>query len=416
VNEAEILRIRRDFAFTSVVGDERYAGKPLAYLDSAATAQKPRQVVESMNRYLESYAANVHRGVYRIAEQATHEMEQARGKVQRLLNARSEKEIVFTSGTTGAINLVAYAWGFKGALQAGDQIVVTVMEHHSNLVPWFFLRQKLGVAIEFVDIHPDGTLDLDHLDRLLGPRTRMVAITHCSNVLGTINPVKEIARKAHAVGALCLVDGAQAAPHMPVDVQDLGCDFYALSGHKMLGPTGIGVLYGREDILQDMEPFLGGGEMIREVHQSGARWNDLPWKFEAGTPNIAGAIGLGAAVDYLQALGLATVRAHDLALTAYALDRLASIENLEIQGPRDAAIRGSVISFTLGRAHPHDIASIVDEEQAVSIRAGHHCCQPLMDRLQIAATARVSFHIYTLRDEIDRLISALHTADRMFNR
>lgn len=411
MNEAEILRIRRDFAFT----DERYAGKPLAYLDSAATSQKPRQVIESMNRYLETYAANVHRGVYRIAEQATHEMEQARAKVATLVNARSDKEIIFTSGTTAAINLVVYAWGFKGTLQAGDEIVVTVMEHHSNLVPWFFLRDKLGVAIRFATIHPDGTLDLAQLDPLLGPRTRMVAISHCSNVLGTINPVKEIASRAHAVGALCLVDGAQAAPHMPVDVQDLGCDFYALSGHKMLGPTGIGVLYGRQDLLQDMEPFLGGGEMIREVHQSGARWNDLPWKFEAGTPNIAGAIGLGAAVDYLQGIGLATVRAHDIALTTYALERLAGVANVTVVGPTDPAARGSVISFTLGRAHPHDIASILDEQEAVCVRAGHHCCQPLMEHLQIAATARASFHIYTLREEIDRLISGLATANRMFN-
>jgi cysteine desulfurase / selenocysteine lyase len=411
VNEAEIQRIREDFAFTRVDA----AGRSLAYLDSAATSQKPRQVIDSMVRYLER-AANVHRGVYRLAEEATQEMEQARGKVRRLLNAASDQEIVFTGGTTAAVNLVAYAWGFKGALTAGDEIVVTVMEHHSNLVPWFFLRDKLGVAIRFVSIRPDGTLDLDRLDRLLGPRTKLVAVTHCSNVLGTINPVKAIASRAHAVGALCLVDGAQAAPHMPVDVQDLGCDFYTVSGHKMLGPTGIGALYGRRDILEAMEPFLGGGEMIREVHQDGARWNELPWKFEAGTPNIAGAIGLGAAIDYLQAIGLPSVRAHDTALITYAVDQLSSIPNLQIYGPSDPGARGSVIAFTLGRAHPHDIASIVDEEDAVCVRAGHHCCQPLMDHLQLAATVRASVYVYTLRAEIDRLVAALDIANQMFNR
>jgi cysteine desulfurase/selenocysteine lyase len=358
----------------------------------------------------------VHRGVYRIAEEATREMEEARDKVRKLINARSTKEIIFTSGTTAAVNLVAYAWGMKGKLRAGDEIVVSVMEHHSNLVPWFFLRQHLGVEIKFIDIREDGTLALDQLDRLLGPRTKLVAITQCSNVLGTINPVKDIASKAHAVGALCLVDGAQSAPHMPVDVQDLGCDFYALSAHKMLGPTGIGVLYGREEILQDMEPFMGGGEMIREVHQDGARWNDLPWKFEAGTPNIVGAIGFGAAIDYLQDLDRRAVRAHEVALTAYALDRLSSVEHVRIYGPPKAEERGSVISFTLGRAHPHDIAAILDEQEVVCVRAGHHCCQPLMDRLAIAATARVSFYAYTLREEVDRLIAGLDIVNGMFNR
>jgi len=417
VTEADVHRVRRDFPFLDQEdGEERRGGKSLAYLDSAATAQKPRQVLDKMNGYLERYAANVNRGVYRIAEQATHELEQARDKVRGLLGARSTKEIIFTSGTTAAINLVAYAWGFGGTLRAGDEIVVSVMEHHSNLVPWFFLRQKLGVELRFVDLRADGTLDLEQLDRLLGPRTRLVAITHCSNVLGTINPVAEIARRAHAAGALCLVDGAQAAPHLPVDVQELGCDFYAFSGHKLLGPTGIGVLYGREQILDRMEPFMGGGGMIREVHQSGARWNDLPWKLEAGTPNIAGAIGLGAAVDYLQQIDPRAVRAHELALTAYALERLSGVEHLTLHGPPTAEARCGVISFTLGRAHPHDIASVLDEEEGVCVRAGHHCCQPLMDRLGIAATARASVYVYTLREEIDRLVAGLHTVNRMFNR
>ena len=411
MTEADVLRVRRDFAFT----EERQGGRPLAYLDSAATSQKPRQVVAQMNRYLEQYCANVQRGIYRIAEEASREVEEAREKLRRLLGARSAKEIVFTSGTTASINLVAYAWGMKGTLRAGDEIVVSVMEHHSNLVPWFFLREKLGVELRFVDIAADGTLRLEELDRLLGARTRLVAITHCSNALGTINPVKEIARRAHAAGALCLVDGAQAAPHMPVDVRDLGCDFYALSGHKMLGPTGIGVLYGREELLEEMDPFMGGGGMIREVHQDGARWHDLPWKFEAGTPNIAGAIGLGAAADYLQGLDLAAVRAHELELTAYALERLATVEHLQIHGPRSAEARSGVISFTLSSAHPHDIATILDEA-AVCVRAGHHCCQPLMDRLELAATARASFYVYTLREEIDRLIAGLHTVSGIFHR
>ena len=412
MTEADVLQIRRDFAFT----EETHGGKSMVYLDSAATSQTPRQVIEKMNRYLEKYCANVHRGVYRIAEEATRELEEAREKVRKLLHARSTKEIIFTSGTTAAINLVAYAWGLKGTLQARDEIVVSVMEHHSNLVPWFFLRQKLGVVIRFVDINADGSLKLEHLDQLLGARTRLVAITHCSNVLGTINPVKEIARRAHAMGALCLVDGAQAAPHMPVDVQELGCDVYTLSGHKMLGPTGIGAHYGRQEVLEEMEPFMGGGEMIREVHQSGARWNDLPWKFEAGTPNIGGAIGLGAAIDYLQGRDLEAVRAHEIALTSYALERLSSVEHLEIYGPPRADARGGVVSFTLGRAHPHDIAAVLDETEAVCVRAGHHCCQPLMERLDLPATARASFYLYTQREEIDRLIAGLHTVNGMFNR
>lgn len=412
MTEADVLRLRQDFPFTEVLQGD----KTLAYLDSTATSQKPRQVIDKMNQYLERYAANVHRGVYRIAEAATHEMEEAREAIGRFLHARSSKEIIFTGGTTGAVNLVAYAWGFKGELRPGDEIVVSVMEHHSNLVPWFFLRDKLGVVLRFVDIDDDGTLRLDDFDRLLGPRTRMVAITHCSNVLGTINPVKEIAERAHAVGALCLVDGAQSAPHMPVDVQALGCDFYTLSGHKMLGPPGIGALYGRQEVLERMEPFMGGGEMIREVHQSGARWNDLPWKFEAGTPNIVGAIGLGAAIDYLSAIGLDRVRAHEIAITEYALERLSQIEGVRVFGPASAEARGGIVAFTMVTAHPHDIASILDEEQAVCVRAGHHCCQPLMDRLGIPATARASFYVYTLREEIDRLVAGLGAVDRLFRR
>lgn len=410
--ELDVVRVRRDFAFT----EDRHDGRPVVYLDSAATAQKPRQVIAAMDAYHEHYAANVHRGVYRIAERATHELELARDKVAQLINARSRKEVIFTSGTTAGVNLVSYAWGLKGTLRAGDEIVVSVMEHHSNLVPWFFLRDKLGVEIKFVGLRPDGTLDLAQLDQLLGPRTRLVAITQCSNVLGTITPIQHVVQRAHAVGALCLVDGAQSAPHMAVDVQDLGCDFFVFSGHKLPGPTGIGVLYGREEVLDAMEPFMGGGEMIREVKQGGARWNDLPWKFEAGTPNIAGAIGLGAAVDYVRGLDLGAVRAHDVAITAYALDQLSQVPHVQIYGPRDPAQRGGVVAFTLGRAHPHDIASILDEAEGVCVRAGHHCCHPLMDWLGIAATARASFYVYTVREDIDRLVAGLQTINEMFHR
>jgi cysteine desulfurase/selenocysteine lyase len=400
VTEADIQRIRADFAFA-------HAGSPI-YLDSAATAQKPRAVVDAIVRYHERYAANVHRGVYRIAEEATGALEAAREKVRGLLGAPSAQEVIFTSGTTAATNLVAYAWGMKGGLAPGDEIVVTAMEHHANLIPWYFLRQQRGAVIRFVGLTPDGALDLDELDRLLGPRTKLVAVTHCSNVLGTLNPVAEIARRAHAVGALCFVDGAQAAPHLPVDVAALGCDFYAFSGHKLLGPTGIGALYGRRAVLEELEPFLGGGEMIREVREDGARWAELPWRLEAGTPNIAGAIGLGAAVDYLQGIGLAAVRAHEVELTAYALARLAEVPELRIFGPASAEARGGLVSFALGAVHPHDVASILDAEADICVRAGHHCCQPLMARLGVAATVRASFHVYTLRAEIDRLITGLH--------
>lgn len=410
MTEDDVVRVRKDFAFTEVVQNN----KPLAYLDSTATSQKPRVVVEKMNRYLERYAANVHRGVYKIAEEATREMEDAREKMARFLGARSSKEVIFTSGTTNAVNLVAYAWGLKGDLGPDDEIIVTVMEHHSNTVPWFFLREKLGVTIRFVDIDANGMLDMSQFDKYLGRRTKLVAVTHCSNVLGTINPVAEIAKKAHAVGALCLVDGAQSAPHMPVDVQALGCDFYACSGHKMMGPTGIGVLWGRQEVLERMDPFMGGGEMIREVHQSGARWNDLPYKFEAGTPNIVGAIGLGAAVDYLSGLDLDRVRAHEIAITGYALERLSTVKGLKIFGPPSPKDRGGVVAFTMDAAHPHDIASILDDEQAVCVRAGHHCCQPLMDRLGVPATARASFYVYTLREEVDRLVDALDSVNRTF--
>ncbi|MFQ5838441.1 MAG: cysteine desulfurase [Thermoplasmata archaeon] len=405
----DVGKIREDFP---VLG-RRVHGKPLAYLDNAATSQKPLQVVEKVNEYLKRYTANVHRAIYQIGEEATEEFEEARDKVRGFINARGTKEVVYTSGTTEAINAVAYGWGLKGHLGEGDEIVTTVMEHHSNTIPWYFLKDLKGVVIKWVDIDDDGTLRMEQYDELITRRTKLVTVVHSSNVLGTINPMEEIARRAHEVGALCLVDAAQSVPHMPVDVRKLDCDFMAFSGHKMMGPTGIGVLYGKEEILEEMEPFLGGGEMIREVHLGWARWNDLPWKMEAGTPNVLGAIGLGAAVDYLSNLDMRRVRGHETALTEYALKRLREIPGIRIFGPPVADHRGGVISFLLEGAHAHDIASILDAE-GIAVRAGHHCAQPLMERLEVSATTRASFYIYNVKEEVDRLVEALEKVREVF--
>lgn len=405
----DVARIRKDFP----VLHQEVHGRPLVYLDNAATSQKPRAVVEKVREYMDLYTANVHRAIYQLGERATEEYEDARDKVVRFLNARARTEVVYTSGTTEAINAVAYGWGWKGGIQEGDEIVTTVMEHHSNTIPWYFLQDYCGAKIQWVDIHDDGTLRMEDYDTLLTKRTKLVTVTHCSNVLGTLNPVREIAKRAHEVGALCLVDAAQSVPHMPVDVQDLDCDFLTVSGHKMMGPTGSGVLYGKEEVLEAMEPFLGGGEMIREVHKGWARWNDLPWKFEAGTPNVAGAIGLGAAVDYLTPLGMENVRAHERALTAYALEQLDALGGLRIFGPRDVDRRGGVVSFLLEGVHAHDIASLLDAD-GVAVRAGHHCAQPLMERLGVPATSRASFYVYNLKEEVDRLVAALERVKEVF--
>lgn len=405
----DVKKIREDFP----VLRRRVHGKLLAYLDNAATSQKPVQVVDRINEYLRMYTANVHRAIYQIGEEATEEFEDARERLRRFINARSTKEVVYTSGTTEAINAVAYGWGLKGHLEEGDEIVTTVMEHHSNTIPWYFLKDLKGIVIRWVDIGEDGTLRMEQYDELITKRTKLVTVTHCSNVLGTINPVEEIAKRAHEVGALCLVDAAQSVPHMPVDVQRLDCDFLAFSGHKMMGPTGIGVLYGKEDVLEEMEPFLGGGEMIREVHIGWARWNDLPWKMEAGTPNIIGAIGLGAAAQYLARLDMERVRRHELALTGYALKRLREIPGLKIFGPPVAEDRGGVISFELEGVHAHDIASILDSE-GIAVRAGHHCAQPLMERLNVPATTRASFYVYNTEEEVDRLAEALEKVREVF--
>ena len=389
-------------------------GKRLIYLDSAATSQKPQCVIDAEREFYERYNANVHRGAYLIAEEATAAYEAAREKVAKFINAPSKDCIVFTRGTTEAINLVAYSWGWAN-LKEGDEILLTEMEHHSNIVPWQLIAERTGAKIKVVPITDDGLLDMEAFDRLLTERVKIVAVTHVSNVLGTINPVQEICRKAHEVGAVVLVDGAQAAPHLPVDVQAIDCDFYALSGHKMCGPTGSGARYGRKELLEAMPPFLGGGEMIRTVTFERTTFNDVPYKFEAGTPAIAQAIGLGAAVDYLTKIGVERIRAHEVELVAYALERLREIKGITIYGVAPPEQRGGVIAFNIGDIHPHDLATFLDAH-GICIRAGHHCAQPLMRRFNVAATARASFYLYNTPGEIDALADALHKAHQFFAR
>jgi cysteine desulfurase/selenocysteine lyase len=386
-------------------------GRPLVYLDSANTSQKPRQVLEAMADYYERHNANVHRAVHTLSEEATHLFEQARGKVARFVGA-SERATVFTKNASEAINLVAYAWGLRN-LREGDEVLVTEMEHHSNLVPWHLVAGITGARVRAVPVTDDHLLDLDALDRLLTGRTRMVAVSAMSNVLGTLNPVRAIAERAHAAGALALADAAQAVPHAGARLDDLGVDFLAFTGHKMLGPMGIGVLAAREEVLERMEPFLGGGEMIRDVTIEGSTWNDIPWRFEAGTPNVAEAVGLGAAVDYLQAIGTDRVRAAEADLTAYALKRLGEVQGLRLYGPTELEHRGGVVSFTLGGIHPHDVAQVLDE-QGVAVRAGHHCTMPLHRRLGLQATTRASFSVYSTTDEVDALAAGLDKARRFF--
>jgi len=405
-----IADIRRDFPILA----REVHGKPLVYLDSTASSQKPNSVIEAMTAYYHNCNANVHRGVYEISEEATAAMEKARVKIARFIHARQSKQIIFTRNTTESINLVAYSWG-SANLSTGDLIILTEMEHHSNLVPWQLLAQRTGARLEFIPISDDGLLCLDVYEQLLKQQPKLVAFTHMSNVLGTINPAQEMIAQAHAAGAIVLLDAAQSVPHLPVDVQALDVDFFCFSSHKMLGPTGIGVLYGKKALLESMPPFMGGGEMIRTVHLREATWNELPWKFEAGTPAIAEAIGFGAAIDYLSSLSMAWVRQHEREITAYALEQLQQIPGLTIYGPNDIDKRGGVLSFTLGDIHPHDLASILDQEVGVAVRAGHHCAQPLMERYNLAATARASFYIYTLPEEIDILVKGLYKAQQIFN-
>ncbi|HET9521962.1 MAG TPA: cysteine desulfurase [Candidatus Limnocylindrales bacterium] len=401
--------VRRDFPiFEQVIN-----GHPLVYLDSAATSQKPRVVIEAMDTYYREYNANVHRGIYTIGEKSTAAYEQARAQVARFINAPDSHEIVFTRNATEAINLVAYSWG-RTNINRGDAIVLTEMEHHANLVPWQLLVQERDGDLEFIPITDDGVLRLDVFEVLLRLKPKLVAFTHVSNTLGTITPVREIVEMAHAAGALVLVDGAQAAPHVPVDVQELGADFYTFSGHKMLAPMGSGALWARRELLEAMPPFLSGGEMIREVHLRRSDFNDIPWKFEAGTPAVADAIGLGVAADYLRGLGMDAVREHERDLVAYALDVLpAKVPGIQLYGPMDPDLRGGVVPFNLPGIHPHDVAQVLDRS-GIAIRAGHHCTMPLHERLDLAATARASFNVYTTRDDIDKLADGLLDVQRVF--
>jgi len=388
-------------------------GRPIVYVDSAATSQKPKAVIDAIADYYKKYNANVHRAVYDLGEEATREYEGAREKLAAFVGAKDAREVVFTRGTTESLNALAYAWGIKGPIAKGDEIVTTIMEHHSNTIPWYFVQDMKGAKIKWVDIHDDGTLKMEQYDDLVTDKTKIVTVTHVSNVLGTINPIKEIAEIAHDHGAICVVDGAQSAPHLPVNVQDLGCDFYTVSGHKMCGPTGSGVLWGRYELLEKMEPFLGGGEMIREVHKGWAKWNDVPFKFEAGTPNIEGAIGLGAAVDYLTKLGMDNVRRHEVEVTEYALQEMHRVKGVVTYGPDDLRVRGGVVAFNVGEVHAHDVASVLNEF-GVCVRSGHHCAQPLMERLDVAATSRASFYVYNGMEDVDRLVEAVRKVQEIF--
>jgi cysteine desulfurase / selenocysteine lyase len=381
-------------------------GQPLVYLDSAASSQKPRQVLEAMQNYYERTHANVHRSIHTLGEEATEVYEAARDAVRAFMGARFREETIFTRGTTDGINIVARALALT--LTPGDEILVTEMEHHSNLIPWQMICRERGALVKAVPVVGEGVLDLDAFGRLLSARTRLVAIAHVSNVLGTINPVTDMTRRAHEAGALVLLDGAQAAPHLSLDVAETGCDFYVFSAHKMLGPTGIGVLYGRREVLERLEPGLGGSEMIKEVWIDHAQWNDLPWRFEPGTPPIAEAVGLHAAVDYLDKLGMARVEAHERTLCRLAIDALERVPGVTLYGPRNAELRGAVVAFNVEGIHPHDGAALLDE-RGIGVRAGHHCAQPLMRRLGIVGTLRASFSVYNTAAEIERLSEAVQS-------
>lgn len=404
----DVEKIRKDFP---VLDQEVHAGKKLIYFDSAATSQKPLQVIRAMDDYYARFNANIHRGIHVLAEAATDMYEGARIKIAQFVNAAKADEIIYTRNTTESINLVAYSWGRKN-LNAGDVVILTEMEHHSNLVPWQMLAAEKDLRLEFIPVTEDGLLELDAYKELLKLQPKLVAFMHMSNVLGTINPAKEIIRLAHEAGALVLVDGAQSVPHFAVDVQDLDADFYAFSSHKMLGPTGIGILYGKEHLLDAMPPFLGGGDMIKRVKLRSFAANDLPHKFEAGTPAIAEAIGLGAAVDYLTEVGMDAVAAYEHELTAYALERLEEVPGVWVFGPT-ADKKGGVASFTFDGVHPHDVSQVVDAE-GIAVRAGHHCAMPLHEKFDITATARASFYIYNTKNEIDRFVESLYKVKEIF--
>ncbi|MGZ4241785.1 MAG: cysteine desulfurase [Actinomycetota bacterium] len=402
--------VRKDFP---ILQRRVHDDKPLVWLDSAATTQKPRRVIDALTDFYEQHNSNVHRGVYQLAEEATELYEGARAKLAAFLGAAGKHEIVFTRSATESLNLVAYAWG-RANLKTGDRIVVTEMEHHSNLIPWQLITQMTGAKIVPWPVTPEGFLDMEAMPRVL-EGAKIVCVSQMSNVLGTINPIRQIADAAHAAGALVLVDGAQGVPHLVTNVAEMDCDFLAFSGHKMLGPTGSGGLWARAELLDAMPPFLGGGEMIMEVWMDHATYNEIPYKFEAGTPNIAQSIGLGAAVDYLNDLGMEDVRRHEIQIVTYALDELSKIEGLRVFGPADPAARGGVVSFWMDDLHPHDLATIVDTE-GIAIRAGHHCAQPLMRVLGVPATSRASFYVYNTNEDVDALVAALGKARETFAR
>ncbi|NTU81154.1 MAG: cysteine desulfurase [Chloroflexales bacterium] len=408
LTQFDVLALRREFPILQ----QEVNGHRLAFLDSGASSQKPRVVIDCLEDYYRRFNANVHRGVYKLSEEATFAFERARGKVARFVGAASHREIVFVRNTTEAINLVAYSWGGAN-LGPGDRILLTLMEHHSNIVPWQMLAERTGAHLDYIGLDGEGRLALEELDTKLSERTKLVALTQQSNVLGTINPVRLIAERAHAVGAKVLVDGAQSVPHMPVAVKELGCDFLAFSGHKMCGPTGIGVLWAKRELLEAMPPFLGGGSMIKLVELDHSTYADVPTRFEAGTPAIGEAIALGEAIDFLSGVGMAAIHHYECELLAYALDRLSEVGGLTIYGPSTPVERGAAISFTLDGVHPHDVAAILDSE-GVAVRAGHHCTQPLHHHLDVPATTRASFYIYNLAEEVDRLAVGLEKARKLF--
>lgn len=388
-------------------------GHPLVYLDSAATSQKPVQVIEAMKAYYELDNSNVHRGVHTLGNRATEKYEGAREKVRNFINARSTEEVIFLRGTTTAINLVAQSYG-RANVEEGDEIVITYMEHHSNIIPWQQLAKERGAVLKYIELEEDGTISLEQVRAAITERTKIVSMVYVSNVLGTMNPVKEVAEIAHQHGAVMVVDGAQAAPHLKIDVQELNCDFFAFSGHKMVGPTGIGVLYGKKELLNAMEPVEFGGEMIDFVGLYDSTWKELPWKFEGGTPIIAGAVGLGAAIDFLTEVGLNNIERHEHEMAAYAMDRMSTIEGLNIYGPADPEQRAGIVTFNLDGVHPHDVATVLDMH-GVAVRAGHHCAQPLMKWLDVTATARASFYLYNSEADVDRLVDGLRIAKEYFN-
>ncbi|RMF76335.1 MAG: cysteine desulfurase [Chloroflexi bacterium] len=405
----DVETVRADFP---ILHEPHHDNVPLIYLDNAASSQKPLKVIEALDNYYRRYNANVHRGIHKLSEEATEAYESARIKIRKFINAGSKREIIYTKGTTEGINLVAQTWA-RANLQNGDVIVSTVMEHHSNIVPWQMLAMEKGVTVRYVPLLDDGTLDMEAYRKLLSEEhVKLVAVAHMSNVLGTIHPIAEMARLAHEHGALILVDGAQSVPHMPVDVQALDVDFFTFSGHKMLGPTGIGILYGRRDLLEEMPPWMGGGDMISRVTLEGSTWAELPHKFEAGTPNIAQAIGLGYAVDYLTELGMDKIHEHEKIMIEYALERLSEVPGVTVYGP-EGVHKGAVAAFTVAGIHAHDVAQILDME-GIAVRAGHHCAMPLHNELHVNATARASFYLYNTPAEVDALIEGLYKAQKAF--